>query len=46
MDNTILAGKYIRKIMVENEELSALLPSSKIFPLIANPDTTYPFIVY
>lgn len=46
MDNTILAGKYLRKFMVENEELTSLIPANKIFPLIANPDTTYPFIVY
>lgn len=46
MDNTILAGKYIRKIMIEDVELMKLITSDKIFPLIANPDTTYPFIVY
>lgn len=46
MDNTILAGKYVRKFMIENNELTALIPSSKIFPLVANADTTYPFIVY
>ena len=46
MDNTILAGKYIRKFLVENEELSAIIDTKKIFPLIANADTTFPFIVY
>lgn len=46
MDNTILAGKYLRMFMVENEELMALITADKIFPLIANADTTYPFIVY
>jgi len=46
MDNTILAGKYIRRIMIENQELTSLIPANKIFPLIANADTTYPFIVY
>ncbi len=46
MDNTILAGKYIRKFLVENEELSAMIDTKKIFPLIANADTTFPFIVY
>ena len=46
MDNTILAGKYIRKFMTEDTELMKLISADKIFPLIANPDTTYPFIVY
>ena len=46
MDNTILAGKYIRKILIENEELPAMIDTKKIFPLIANADTTFPFIVY
>ena len=46
MDNTILAGKYIRQIMIDNQELMELIAANKIFPLIANPDTTFPFIVY
>ena len=46
MDNTILAGKYIRQIMIENQELMELISANKIFPLLANPDTSFPFIVY
>lgn len=46
MDNSILCGKYLRRFLVENEELSALIDTKKIFPLLANPDTTFPFIVY
>lgn len=46
MDNTILAGKYLRKILIENEELGKLIDSNKIFPLLANADTTFPFITY
>lgn len=46
MDNSILAGKYLRKFLVENEELSTLIDTKKIYPLIANADTTFPFIVY
>lgn len=46
MDNSILTGKYIRRMLVENEELMELIDQSKIFPLIANADTTFPFIVY
>ena len=33
-------------MLVENEELMELIDQSKIFPLIANADTTFPFIVY
>ena len=46
MDNTILVGKYLRQFMITNEELTTLIPACKIFPLLANPDTTFPFIVY
>ena len=46
MDNTILAGKYIRQIMIDNQELMGLISANKIFPLLANPDTSFPFIVY
>lgn len=46
MDNSILVGKYIRQILCNNAELQALMSTDKIFPLIANADTTFPFIVY
>lgn len=46
MDNSIIAGKYLRKILIENEELMELISANKIFPLLANADTTFPFIVY
>lgn len=46
MDNSILTGKYIRRMLLESDELTALIDQSKIFPLIANADTTFPFIVY
>lgn len=46
MDNTILVGKYLRQFMIGDEELTTLIPANKIFPLLANPDTTFPFIVY
>ena len=56
MDNSILAGKYIYSLMVENEELSVLVDSDKIYPLRVelrlDPDTgeeqeiTFPFIIY
>ena len=46
MDNSLLIGKYIYKLLSEDEGLSGLVTSKKIFPLIANADTTYPFVVY
>ena len=46
MDNSLLIGKYIYKLLSEEEGLSGLVTPKKIFPLIANADTTYPFVVY
>ena len=46
MDNSILVSKYIRRFLVENEEEQGLIDVNKIFPLIANADTTFPFIVF
>ena len=36
-------GKEINKILKQNNVLKV---SNKIFPLIANPNTTFPFLVY
>lgn len=44
MDNSLLIGKYIYKLLSEDEMLKAL--SQKIYPLVAKADTTYPFVVY
>lgn len=46
MDNSLLIGKYIYKLLSEDEVLSERVTPKKIFPLVANADTTYPFIVY
>ena len=46
MDNSLLVGKYIYRMLSEDEVLSGKVTSKKIFPLVANADTTYPFIVY
>ena len=46
MDNSLLIGKYIYRVLSEDEVLSDRVTSRKIFPLVANADTTYPFIVY
>ena len=45
-DNSLLVGKYIYRMLSEDEVLSGKVTSRKIFPLVANADTTYPFIVY
>ena len=56
MDNTILAGKYIYNLMIENDELSELVDSDKIYPLRVElrldpvtgeeQEITFPFIIY
>ena len=46
MDNSLLVGKYIYKLLSEDIVLSGKVSQKKIFPLVANADTTYPFIVY
>ena len=46
MDNSILLGKYIYQMLSDDEVLSGMVTPRKIFPLVANADTTYPFIVY
>ena len=46
MDNSILIGKLIYKMLSEDETLSGMVTPKKIFPLVANADTTFPFVVY
>lgn len=46
MDNSLLIGKYIYKILSEDEVLAKMVTPKKVFPLVANADTTFPFIVY
>lgn len=38
-------GKQIIELLAKDEELTKLV-GKKIFPLVANADTTFPFIVY
>lgn len=45
MINSILIGKYIYKILSENENITNYV-DNKIYPIVAKTDTTYPFIVY
>ena len=46
-DNSILATKYIRKFIVENEEVSKLINTKNVFALTPpNANPTFPFVVY
>lgn len=46
MDNSILVGEYMRKIVEQDADLMALVNKDKIFGMIAHSGTSYPFIVY
>lgn len=46
MDNTLKIGKYIRQFLVEDERYNKMVGQSKTFPLIANAETSFPFVVY
>ena len=46
MDNSLLIGKYIYKLLTEDDSLARIVTPKKVFPLVANADTTYPFVVY
>ena len=45
MDNSILIGKYIYKFLSEDDNIHKKT-NNAIWPLIADSDTKYPFIVY
>lgn len=46
-DNSILVTKYIRKFIVENEEVSKLINTNNVFSLAPpNTNITFPFVVY
>lgn len=45
MVNSILIGKTIYKLLSESEELKQYV-GDKVYPLIADEDVTFPFIVY
>ena len=44
-NNSLLIGKYIRKFLTENQEVNSLTHGN-IGPLVANENTTFPFIVF
>lgn len=45
MDNSILIGKYIYKFLTEDDNINKITKGN-IFPLVANENTNYPFIVF
>ena len=45
MPNGLLIGKTVYKLLSENQDIKNKV-GNKIFPLIANLETTFPFIVY
>ena len=45
MSNGIEIGKVIYSVLTNDAELDAII-DGKVFPLIAEPDTTFPFITY
>lgn len=45
-DMSIMLGKLIYRLLSSDDQLSQMVTPKKIFPLVANADTTYPFIVY
>lgn len=48
MDNSLKIGKYITLKLSENKEIKKLgiTDGSKIWPIVANTNTKYPYIVY
>lgn len=46
MINTLDIGKYIYSKLSGNDDLVSLLGGTKIYPLIADNDVKFPFIVY
>lgn len=45
MNNSLLIGKHIYKVLSENEEIKKTF-GDKIYPLVAENSTTFPYIIY
>lgn len=45
MTQSILLTKYIRKFILDNKELMKVVKPTSIFPIVANANTKYPYIV-
>ena len=44
-DNSLLIGKLVYRMLSTDEVLAGMV-GKKVFPLVANADTTFPFVVY
>lgn len=42
---SIKLTKYIRKFFIDNEDLQKLVPPTSIFPIVANTNSKFPYIV-
>lgn len=45
-DNSLKVGTYLRNILVNNAALMNVITADKIFPIVALPDTKYPYVTY
>jgi len=45
MTQSIKLTKYIRKFLLDNKELMKVVKATSIFPIVANANTKYPYIV-
>lgn len=45
MNNSLLIGKHLYKVLSENEEIKKTF-GDKIYPLVAENSTTFPYIIY
>lgn len=46
MDNTLLIWKYLRPLLVNNNDLTAYVQAGNIYPLAALEGTEFPYIIY
>lgn len=46
MKNSLLTGQFIKDLIDEDEKLKDTIGAKKVFPLIANQNTDFPYIVY
>jgi len=45
MVKSILITKYLRKFLLDNQELQKVIRPTNIYPIIANQNTPFPYIV-
>lgn len=45
-DNSLKVGKYFKLILEAHDDLMTLVPTSKIYAIVAHENTSFPYIVY